>query len=51
MDKIIEKLSGVLSPEDLNEVKSAFESAVAERVQSKLDEETANLAKFLGQAS
>ena len=45
MDKIIEKLSGVLSPEDLNEVKKAFESAVDERVQTKLDEETKNLAK------
>ena len=45
MDKIIEKLSGVLSAEDLNEVKKAFESAVDERVQTKLDEETKNLAK------
>lgn len=45
MDKIIEKLSGVLSPEDLNEIKNAFESAVDEKVQSKLDEETVNLAK------
>ena len=45
MDKIIEKLSGVLSTEDLNEIKNAFESAVDEKVQSKLDEETVNLAK------
>lgn len=45
MDKIIEKLASVLSPEDLNEVKKAFESAVEERLQSKLDEETKNLAK------
>lgn len=44
MDKIIEKLASVLSPEDLNEVKAAFESAVDERVQAKLDEETKNLA-------
>lgn len=45
MDKIIEKLAGVLSEEDLNEVKSAFEAAVTERLQVKLDEETKNLAK------
>lgn len=45
MDKIIEKLAGVLSAEDLNEVKASFESAVDERVQAKLDEETKNLAK------
>ncbi len=45
MDKIIEKLAGVLSAEDLNEVKAAFEAAVTERLQAKLDEETSNLAK------
>lgn len=45
MEKIYEKLSGVLSPEDLNEVKESFEKAVDERVQVKLTEETKNLAK------
>lgn len=45
MDKILEKLAGVLSAEDLNEVKAAFESAVEERLQSKLDEETKHLAE------
>lgn len=45
MDKIIEKLAGVLSAEDLNEVKTAFEQSVTERLQVKLEEETKNLAK------
>lgn len=45
MDKIYEKLSACLTPEDLNEVKDIFEKAVDDKVQAKLDEETKNLAK------
>ena len=36
MDKILEKLAGVLTAEDLQEIKESFESAVEERLQAKL---------------
>lgn len=45
MEKIYEKLAAVLTPEDLNEIKQSFQSAVDEAVQAKLDVETKNLAK------
>ena len=45
MDKILEKLAGVLSAEDLQEIKESFESAVEERLKSKLAEETESLSK------
>lgn len=45
MEKIYEKLAAVLTPEDLNEIKASFQSAVDEAVQVKLDIETKNLAK------
>lgn len=49
MEKIYEKLAAVLTPEDLNEVKASFQSAVDEAVQAKLDIETKNLAKKAAQ--
>lgn len=45
MEKILEKLAGVLSAEDLMEIKESFESAVEEKLKVKLEEETQNLAK------
>lgn len=45
MEKILEKLAGVLSAEDLQEIKDSFETAVDERLKGKLEEETKNLAK------
>ena len=45
MDKILEKLAGVLTAEDLQEIKESFESAVEERLKVKLDEETDSLTK------
>ena len=45
MDKILEKLAGVLSAEDLQEIKESFESAVDERLQAKLEEEKQAIAK------
>ena len=39
MDKILEKLAGVLTAEDLQEIKESFESAVEERLKVKLEEE------------
>lgn len=45
MDKILEKLAGVLSAEDLQEIKESFETAVEERLKSKLAEETESLSK------
>ena len=45
MDKILEKLAGVLTAEDLQEIKESFESAVEERLQAKLEEEKQAIAK------
>lgn len=45
MDKILATLSEVLSTEQLNEVKSAFEAAVDEKVKVKMDEEAKVIAK------
>lgn len=45
MDKILEKLAGTLSAEDLQEIKESFEAEVDERVKSKLAEETESLSK------
>ena len=45
MDKILEKLAGVLTAEDLQEIKESFESAVEERLKVKLAEETDSLTK------
>ena len=45
MDKILEKLAGVLTAEDLQELKESFESAVEERLKVKLEEEKQVLAK------
>ena len=45
MDKILEKLAGVLTAEDLQEIKESFESAVEERLQTKLEEEKQAIAK------
>lgn len=45
MEKILEKLAGVLSAEDLQEIKESFESAVEERLKTKLAEETDSLTK------
>lgn len=44
MEKILDKLAGVLSAEDLMELKESFESAVEERLKAKLEEETKSLA-------
>ena len=45
MEKILEKLAGVLSAEDLQEIKESFESAVEDRLKTKLAEETDSLTK------
>ena len=45
MDKILATLSEVLSAEQLNDVKSAFEAAVDEKVKVKMDEEARVIAK------
>lgn len=45
MDKILKTLSEVLSPEQLNEVKTSFERAVDEKVKVKMDEEARVIAK------
>lgn len=45
MEKILEKLAGVLSAEDLMDLKDSFEVAVEDRVKAKLDEETKTIAQ------
>lgn len=45
MDKILEKLAGAVTAEDLKDIKSEFEKAVEIRLESKLKEESDLLAK------
>lgn len=45
MDKILKKLSGHLTPEDLKSVKESFESVVDASVKKKLDERSKSIAK------
>jgi|SRR5690554_555826 len=45
MDKILKKLSGHLTPEDLKSVKESFESIVDASVKKKLDERSKSIAK------